>query len=199
MGGKGSPVPAMLLGFSLYSQLACSRRRLCQWDMTERFCKHQTRTCSKPKYGWAPVTHVAVQWHWVSLDLPGEIELSSQSCWRIKTSKQKKMDEPARIMARPLEECGLNLYHCFHIHSPFWMSYSCFYCSGGKEIFWDFERRKCCWKFTSNHHKRVKISSCWISRCFRIPGVYWGVESCILPSPQCTLPLMDSCAAACSS
>lgn len=140
MGDTGSRAPVLLLGFSSCSQLglmACCRRRLCQWDMTERFCKHWVRTCSKPKYGWIPVTHVAVQWHWVSLDLPGGIELSPQRCWRIKTSKQKKMDEPARIMAWPLEECGLNLYHFFHIHSPFWMSYSFFYCSGGKAIFWE--------------------------------------------------------------
>lgn len=137
---RGSCVPAVLVRFCPCSELglmACSRKRLYQWDMTERFCKHQVRTGSKPEYGQAPVTHVAVQWHWVFLDLPGGIELSPQSCWRIKTNKQKKMDEPVRIMVWPLEECGLNLIHSFHIHSPFWMSFSWFYCSEGKEMFWE--------------------------------------------------------------
>lgn len=37
----------------------------------------------------------------------------------------------------------------------------------------------------------VKTSSCWSSRYFSVPGVFWWVESCILPSPQCTLLLID--------
>lgn len=44
----------------------------------------------------------------------------------------------------------------------------------------------------------VKTSSCWSSRYFSVPGVSWWVESCILCSPQCTLLLIDSCAAVCS-